>query len=37
MLRVDIYYKAQLSLTNPRDALHHDERAANKIDGRSPQ
>jgi len=22
-------YKDQLSLTNPRDALHHDERAAN--------
>jgi len=23
-------YKDQLSLTNPRDALHHGERAANK-------
>jgi len=25
----------QLSLTNPRDALHHGERAANKQGGRS--
>jgi len=25
----------QLSLTNPRDSLHHDERAANKEGGRS--
>jgi len=25
----------QLSLTNPRDALHHDERAANTSAGRS--
>jgi len=24
------YNKDQLSLTNPRDALHHGERAANK-------
>jgi len=28
-------YKYQLSLTSPRDALHHDERAANKQVGRS--
>ena len=27
--------KDQLSLTNPRDALHHGEGAANKIDGHS--
>jgi len=25
-----LIYKDQLSLTNPRDALHHAERAANK-------
>jgi len=24
--------KDQLSMTNPRDALHHGERAANKVD-----
>jgi len=24
------YYKYQLSLTNPRDALHHGKRSANK-------
>jgi len=29
------FYKHQLSLTNPRDALHHGQRAANKSDGRS--
>jgi len=27
--------KDQLSLTNPRDALHHGERAVNKLGGRS--
>ena len=27
---LDKLYKDQLSLTNPRDALHHGERAANK-------
>jgi len=27
--------KDQLMLTNPRDAVHHGERAANKQDGRS--
>jgi len=27
--------KDQLSLTNPRDALHHGKRAVNKEDGRS--
>jgi len=27
---IRIYNKDQLSLTNPRDALHHGERAANK-------
>ena len=26
----EFFYKNQLSLTNPRDALHHGERAANK-------
>jgi len=31
----NILYKDQLSLTNPRDALHHGERAANKSGGRS--
>jgi len=30
-----IFYKDQLSLTNPRDALHHGERAANESGGRS--
>jgi len=33
--RISSFNNDQLLLTNPRDALHHGERAANKSDGRS--
>jgi len=33
--RISSFNNDQLSLTNPRDALHHSERATNKSGGRS--